>query len=69
MTTPAEWTAPEGAVWVCGACGKHGPQRDRVGDESCFMHAVLCKADSLILGPDGRAKGATAWRVSNSANT
>ena len=42
MTAKDAWTAPAGTVWVCGACGKHGPQRDRIGDESCFLNAVLC---------------------------
>jgi hypothetical protein len=42
--TPAEWKAPEGRIWVCAACGKYGPQRDRIGDASCFSNAVLCFA-------------------------
>ena len=41
-------TAPEGQVWVCGACGKQS--RDKYGehrisygwDMSCMMNAVLC---------------------------
>ncbi len=47
--------APEGAVWVCGACGKRS--RTRYGfdadnkrtplsygwDESCMLNATLCK--------------------------
>jgi hypothetical protein len=37
-----EWTAGEGQEWVCGACGRHGKQRDRIGDEACFINAVLC---------------------------
>ena len=40
--------APEGQVFVCGACGKRS--KDRYGDqaisygwdESCMMWAVLC---------------------------
>ena len=50
-TTPA----PDGHVYVCGACGKTSPTRygfDDAGqrvapngwDESCMMHAVLCIA-------------------------
>lgn len=43
--------APEGEVFVCGACGKRS--RDRYGseaidqgwDESCMLNAVLCYAD------------------------
>jgi hypothetical protein len=40
--------APEGQVWVCGACGKlskdlYGDKRiSRGWDESCVLHAVLC---------------------------
>jgi hypothetical protein len=41
--------APEGQIWVCGACGK--TSKDRYGDrnsswdESCALNAVLCYAD------------------------
>ena len=38
---PSDWTAPEGQEWVCVCCGRHGPQRDRIGDESCFLNAQL----------------------------
>lgn len=41
--------APEGAIWVCGACGKtHHDQYGIEGngspgwDESCALNAVLC---------------------------
>lgn len=61
MSKP-EWTAPPGAVWVCGACGKHGKQRDRIGDESCFLWAILCSEASLEIGDDGRARKATAFK-------
>jgi hypothetical protein len=41
-----EWTrqydAPDGQLWVCGACGKSNRNRVNVGDESCFLNAVLC---------------------------
>lgn len=37
-----EYNAPEGQVWVCGACGKSNKNRVNVGDESCFLNAVLC---------------------------
>jgi hypothetical protein len=40
-----KYDAPEGAVWVCGACGKNGRNSTRIGDESCFMNAVLCVDD------------------------
>ena len=40
--------APDGAVWVCGACGKTAQDRygikgqyDRGWDESCALNAVL----------------------------
>ena len=41
--------APDGAIWVCGACGK--THKDQYGiegagspgwDESCMLHAILC---------------------------
>lgn len=41
--------APEGAIWVCGACGK--TSKDRYGDagsswdESCMLNAILCHAE------------------------
>lgn len=50
--------APNGAIWVCGACGKTA--KDRYGlegersygwDESCMLNAVLCHEPPL--GPDG----------------
>lgn len=37
--------APEGTVWVCGACGKTSPDwidGPRGWDESCAMNSVLC---------------------------
>ena len=36
------YNAPEGQIWVCGACGKKNKNRVEVGDESCFLNAVLC---------------------------
>lgn len=39
--------APEGAVWVCPCCGKYNKNRHRVGDESCYINAVLAYEDSL----------------------
>lgn len=46
--------APEGAIYVCAACGKTSPTRygfddqnrhvSQPGwDESCMLHAILCK--------------------------
>ena len=52
-TTPA----PEGQVWICGACGKKSRTMygfdaenkstaiDRGWDESCMLNAVLCYSD------------------------
>lgn len=42
------WTAPDGSVWVCTACGKYGPKRHRIGDESCFVNAELILLDKLV---------------------
>lgn len=41
--------APPGGVWVCGACGKTAHDRYRFNDVSCFLHAVLCAEDSLVV--------------------
>lgn len=43
--------APEGQIFVCGACGKtskdlYGGQNSR-WDESCMMNAVLCHENSI----------------------
>jgi hypothetical protein len=46
-------TAPEGTIFVCGACGKtsksiYGDRNPGLGwDESCMLNAVLCEADSF----------------------
>ena len=47
--------APEGYVYVCGACGKRS--QDRYGnkkishgwDESCMMHSFLVRKDLLVV--------------------
>lgn len=52
--------APEGAVWVCGACGKTSDydaygiegRFDRGWDESCMLNAVLCHKDKHF-NPNG----------------
>jgi hypothetical protein len=41
-TWKTKYNAPPGQVWVCAACGKHGQNRVDIGDESCFLNAVLC---------------------------
>lgn len=57
---PDDRRAPEGAIWICGACGK--TSEDRFGmvgehsagwDESCMLNAVLVKADSVRRYPGG----------------
>lgn len=51
--------APEGQVWVCGACGKrsrdkYGDQRINHGwDESCMLNSVLCYEDKLVFNEQG----------------
>jgi hypothetical protein len=55
----ANHEAPEGQVYVCGACGRRS--RDKYGfkpidagwDESCAMNAVLCYAEKKDAN-DGR---------------
>lgn len=34
--------APVGTIWVCGACGRTAQNPTRTGDESCFLHSILC---------------------------
>lgn len=52
--------AREGTLWMCGACGKTGKARDTVGDESCYMWAVLVREDSIMRDETGRAIAAKA---------
>lgn len=61
------YEAPEGAVWVCAACGKRASHKtdggvDRGWDVSCFIHAVLCDSRSLELGESGRVVKADAFK-------
>ena len=35
-------------VWLCVSCGRQGPTRESVGDESCYMHSVLVYEDSIV---------------------
>jgi hypothetical protein len=42
ITWGDENEAPKGQIWVCAACGKSNSNRVNVGDESCFLNAVLC---------------------------
>jgi len=63
--------APEGQIFVCHACGKTSPTlydidgaADRGWDESCMMNAILCYAEGLERGDDGRVTKAKAVEVS-----
>ena len=63
-TAPPNYEAPEGAVWVCGACFKRAKHKieggiDHGWDTSCFTWAVLCDETSLIY-KNGRVVSATA---------
>ena len=51
-----EHTAPDGQVYVCGACGRSNKKAWEVGDESCFLNAVLCHE---------KAPGETTWRAAD----
>ncbi len=57
--------APEGQVYICGACGKTSPTRygfddnntnvgDPGWDASCMMNATLCTTDSIRRNEAGR---------------
>ena len=48
--------APDGQIFVCGACGKvskdlYGDKLEGLGswDESCMLNAVLCHEKSVVL--------------------
>ena len=43
----AEYEAPAGQVWVCGACGREGKNRARLKDSSCFSNSTLCYAEKV----------------------
>ena len=59
--------APLGAIWVCHACGRTSRNRwdgdagSRGWDSACFLNAVLCHADTVVRGPDGRVTRAEAF--------
>ena len=40
--------AGDNEIWVCAACGKTRKDRYAFSDSSCFLHAVLCKEDSIV---------------------
>lgn len=56
--------APEGQVFICGACGKFSDtlfgDESSGWDESCMMNAVLCYEDSIELNDDGSMRTARA---------
>ena len=62
----ANHVAPEGQVYVCGACGKRSQDRygyqkiDHGWDESCMLNSILVYEDSVELGPSGRVVKAKA---------
>jgi len=55
----ANHVAPEGQVYVCGACGKLSQDRygfqkiSRGWDESCMLNSFLCYKDKLVLNESG----------------
>ena len=61
--------APEGAVYVCSACGKRSRDKygnqaiDREWDESCSLNSILCEEASLVLGKNGRVNTSTPWII------
>lgn len=40
----SQWNkpAPDGQIWVCGACNREAKRVVDIGDESCWLNAVLC---------------------------
>lgn len=62
----ANQIAPDGQIWVCGACGKrskdlYGEQAVNHGwDESCMLNACLCYADDSLVIKNGRVTNAKA---------
>lgn len=56
----ANHVAPDGQVYVCGACGKRSKDRygdkaiNRGWDESCMMNSVLVYENSIELDSNGR---------------
>lgn len=45
-------------LWVCTACGKSGPSRDKVGDVSCFLHSVQVNPATVVRDENGRVVSA-----------
>lgn len=57
MSWKSQYEAPEGQIWVCGACGKNGKNRADIGDESCFLNAVLCHERKDLATGNWKAEG------------
>ena len=59
--------APEGAIWVCTACGKRSKDlygdRGSWWDESCMMHAILCEEASIAIDKRGGIISATPYKA------
>ena len=55
-----KWEAPEGKIWVCGACGKTSKNRidgiSPVWDISCFSNAVLVDINCCIFSHNDATK-------------
>ena len=60
MSEKLEEMAPEGQVWVCGACGKYNKNRYAVGDVSCYINSILCYDDETLKKDKGRVVSARA---------
>lgn len=46
MSVRGQELAPEGQTWVCPFCGRNNIDRCKVGDESCVLRSVLCRAET-----------------------
>lgn len=54
-------SAPDGAIWVCQCCGRFGKDATKLRGDMCFLKAVLCREESLVIGPRGLAVAAQRW--------
>ncbi len=48
-------------IWVCCACGKRGPSRYDVGDESCMLHSIRVVPETIETNERGRVRKADAY--------
>lgn len=57
---------PPGTLYVCEACGKTSPTQAPTHhsspgwDESCMLHSILCREDSIVRNASGRIVKADA---------